>query len=330
MKVGSVINGYEVTTKPTNSGGGRCMWAFATHGRKEFFIKKFLDPRWPLDTSPGSAADKELRRQECRTFEARHRQIARMVNPTEIGGGNLVCTVAFFREGTSYYKITEKIEAVAAADLTEMTLRQRAVMLRTLCHSIKLLHRAGIVHGDLKPGNVLLQRSGEGDLVVAKLIDFDDAYRSGEPPPRDDLVGDQPYGSPEWLSYVKGDPAVGAKDLTTATDIFALGLILHVYLTGALPGIAGHASSGDALLAGAVPMLSSTLHPRTAHLIRQMTAVKAGERPAIDAILTHLANEDMLALTSTRIRKNFEAPPPLPPEDPPPPGVSRVRKRFDP
>ena len=58
MRVGEVIKGYYIVTEPTNSGGGMCMWAFAVKNRWEYFLKEFLQPKWPTPGSMGSEAGK--------------------------------------------------------------------------------------------------------------------------------------------------------------------------------------------------------------------------------------------------------------------------------
>ena len=61
MRAGEVINSYHVVTEPTNSGGGMCMWAFAIKNRREYFLKEFLQPKWPprirWAVQPGRSGD---------------------------------------------------------------------------------------------------------------------------------------------------------------------------------------------------------------------------------------------------------------------------------
>ena len=68
--------------------------------------------------------------------------------------------------------------------------RKKAVLLKTLSLSLRLLHDIEVVHGDLKPGNVLIQKKQGNTFYTAKLIDFDDSYISGKPPERDSIPGD--------------------------------------------------------------------------------------------------------------------------------------------
>ena len=88
------------------------------------------------------------------------------------------------------------------------------------------------MHSDLKPSNVLIKRTELG--YTTKLIDFDNSYLAGNPPPPERSSAPMNYYSPELVSYIQGtgdDPA----DLTQASDIFALGLIYAEYLTGEPP-----------------------------------------------------------------------------------------------
>jgi Tol biopolymer transport system component len=100
-------------------------------------------------------------------------------------------------------------------------------------------HRQGVVHRDLKPGNIFLVRgSGSSDAPIAKLLDFGlaklnpasaAAYTTSTPPAGSQLtspgalLGTLQYMSPEQLEGSDADPR---------TDIFAFGLVLHEMITG--------------------------------------------------------------------------------------------------
>ena len=300
MKLGDVLNGYTVVTKPTNAGGGKCMWAFATRGGKDFFIKQFLEPKWPTDSAPGSAASKQRRRQDCLAFEKRHQHVMKRLKSDTVGAGNIVTAESFFREGATYYKVTKRINVSNLKGLGALTPRQKAVVLRTLVLSLQQLHNIGVVHGDLKPDNVLVQKRPDRDLYTAKLIDFDDSYLTGQPPARDTVAGDSLYFAPEWLSYIRNEDGADGKLLTTATDMFALGIILHEYLAEKRPGFPDrYSSAGDAVKAGHRLTLSPLLHPEMARLILQLVQVGPTARPATQQVIESLDDDSVLASMAT-------------------------------
>jgi hypothetical protein len=107
-----------------------------------------------------------------------------------------------------------------------------AVLLRTLAEAIDYAHRLGVLHLDLKPGNILL--GPEGEPLIA---DFGLARRIDEGPRGDeDIAGTPSYMAPEQ-ALAKSHP------IGPATDIYGLGAILYELLSGHPPFLGGTARS---------------------------------------------------------------------------------------
>ena len=234
MKAGDILNGYRILEDFKVVGAGLSKWTFAERGGRQYFIKEFLSPTYPDDDAPGSEKIKAKKRARCAAFEAHHRGVQRALAPLSAYGGNLIVTLDFFRWGAKYYKVTEKVDAegLSSTDVTALGLRAQLVLMKTVAHSLKILHELKIVHSDLKPSNVLIKRTELG--YTTKLIDFDSAYIAGRPPPPEEIVGTINYYSPELLGYIQ-EAGVAPGELGVASDIFALGLIYTEYLTGAPP-----------------------------------------------------------------------------------------------
>ncbi len=106
-----------------------------------------------------------------------------------------------------------------------LSVRQRIELVLDVCSALQLAHQNLVVHRDLKPGNILVTTEG-----VPKLIDFGIAkHLEPESVPHDlaTRAGTQPmtlkYASPEQL---------WALPITTAADIYSLGVLLYQLLTG--------------------------------------------------------------------------------------------------
>jgi eukaryotic-like serine/threonine-protein kinase len=114
------------------------------------------------------------------------------------------------------------------ADTRSLSRRARIELFLQVCAAVEGAHRQLIVHRDLKPGNVLVSQDGR-----VKLLDFGIAHLLDESAPEFVATrGSQPvsftpdYAAPEQMQ---------AKPVSTATDVFALGVILYQLLTARLP-----------------------------------------------------------------------------------------------
>ena len=199
-------------------------------------------------------------------------------------GGNLIATLDFFRHGAKYYKVTEKVDlaGLEPRDVAALGFPAQLVLLKTVAHSLRILHNLEIVHSDLKPSNVLIKRTELG--YTTKLIDFDSSYVVGKPPPPEEIVGTMNYYSPELVSYIQGTG--NAADLTQASDIFALGLIYAEYLTGDVPPFdPAHHEAAIAVLNGATLRLPPSSAPApVVALVERMLLADWRARPTVGEV----------------------------------------------
>lgn len=131
-------------------------------------------------------------------------------------------------QGQHYFSmklIDSGSEREAVSRRTEVGQRRNAAILATVARAVHHAHQRGILHRDLKPGNILIDENGDPhvtDFGLAKRVEGDSGLtRSGV------AVGTPSYMAPEQ--------ARAEKLLTTAVDVYSLGAVLYERLTGRPP-----------------------------------------------------------------------------------------------
>lgn len=300
MRAGDDLHGYRLLEDFRVVGAGLSEWTFAERDGRVYFLKRFLSPTYPDDAAPGSPTTKARKRARCAAFEAHHRGIQAAMAPLTSYGGNLIATLDFFRYGAKYYKVTEKVDlaGLEPSHVASLGFPSQLVLLKTVAHSLKILHDLEIVHSDLKPSNVMIKKTELG--YTTKLIDFDSSYIVGSPPPPEEIVGTMNYYSPELVRYIQG--AAAADELTQASDIFALGLIYAEYLTGALPSFdPGQNNAAIAVLNGTVLKVAASRAPvAVTELVNQMLLYDPRARPTVAEVHATLMGLRSSASTTAR------------------------------
>ena len=131
-------------------------------------------------------------------------------------------------DGLPYF-VMEYIEGepvLAYCDARALPIRDRLRVFRAVCAAVEFAHRNLVVHRDLKPGNILVAADGTPRLLdfgIAKLLNPELA---GEAPTATSLAMTPGYASPEQIR--------GGR-ITTASDVYSLGVVLYELLTGHKP-----------------------------------------------------------------------------------------------
>lgn len=311
MKQGDVIGGYEIL-RDFIVAGGMSKVSFAREGDTEYFIKEFLSPKYPVAGAPGGAATLARRQKQCDEFEMHHKKLNDAIGSKCGFGGNLVYAIDFFRDGTSYYKVTEKIEiaSLSTRDIATLPLEKILIILKTVTHSVKILHDLGIVHGDLKPDNILIKQTVTGGYTT-KLIDFDNSYFSGLPPEnKEEVVGTPEYYSPELAHYIKsGETGEDKARLTVQSDLFALGVIFTEYLTGEKPGFPKSCQyTWEAVNRGIAPELKGGGRTgKLRALLMSMLQADKDKRPSITETFSQLKDPDITKEVITETKEGVAA-----------------------
>lgn len=238
-----------------------------------------------------------------------HGSLARLAREAEIAAKvahpNLVSIADIdVTERHGLYIVMELVEGGSLADRRDRwgDASWAVSVLRQVASGLAALHEAGVVHRDLKPANVLVA----GDAAVAKITDFGiaslgesgaaaglaDTLRAGGLTRTGIILGTPQYMAPEMAN--------GAREATSAVDVFALGVLAYEILGAGYPfaappivdvisGREPARAPGLASRASSHPPLASVVDASVASLLERCLEIDPGRRPTARALADALA-----------------------------------------
>ncbi|HEV8042535.1 MAG TPA: serine/threonine-protein kinase [Bryobacteraceae bacterium] len=127
------------------------------------------------------------------------------------------------------------------AESHRLSTREKLLLIAKICDAVEHAHQRGLIHRDLKPGNILVDELGQ-----PKILDFGVARVVEDPSDPTvhtslgQIIGTLAYMSPE---QVQGDPL----EVDTRSDVYSLGVILYELLSGRLPYDVSHRQLPEAV-----------------------------------------------------------------------------------
>lgn len=172
--------------------------------------------------------------------------------------GEMSYIVMEYLEGGTLEKYAKPDTLLAVADVVEIAFK--------CARALAFAHIEGLIHRDIKPGNILLQRGGGTDI---KIGDFGASVRKSSSQLAHG-VGSPRYMAPELLAGGKA---------SMQSDIYALGVVMYMLLTGHSPYEAGSRESLD--------------YQITHHEPKPLTEFRPSISPALEAIVKQAMAKDL-------------------------------------
>lgn len=202
------VKGYELRERIGAGGFGAVFKAYQSTVGREVAIKIIL---------PGLANQPDF----IRRFESEAQLVARLEHP------HITPLYDYWRDPEGAYLVMRWLRGGSLRDALQnglFELRAAALLLDQLAGALSLAHRNGVIHRDIKPGNILLDEDGNAyltDFGIAKDLNLPTANTQ-----QDAIVGSLDYISPE---QARSEP------VTPRTDIYSLGVTMYEVVTGHHP-----------------------------------------------------------------------------------------------
>ncbi|KAA9130211.1 serine/threonine protein kinase [Marinihelvus fidelis] len=207
-----------------------------------------------------------------RRFEAERQILSRLQHPNIAG----LIDGGVAPDGRPYF-VMEYVDGVPLTDYCDqnrLSISQRLALFQVVCRAIGYAHRNLVVHRDLKPSNILVTAGGDVKLLdfgIAKVLDesgADERTRTGM------QMLTPAYAAPEQLMNLP---------VTTATDIYGLGVVLYELLAGRRPyePVRTPAEMRDQVLSGNAQRPSTVVteaDPETRTLRANATSTASAQR----------------------------------------------------
>jgi serine/threonine protein kinase/formylglycine-generating enzyme required for sulfatase activity len=216
---------------PPRVGPFRIMGKLGEGGMGEVFLGQQSEPVRrvaAVKVMRGLAADAAV---VARRFEAERQALASLNHP----GIAQVLEAGADDRGRPWFAMeyVDGSKITTYCDERELGIEDRIALFLQVCDAVAHAHQNGILHRDLKPGNVMVTERGGQPLV--KVIDFGLAKATEASDLELSLLTEtgQLLGTPAYMSPEQAGALPGAID--SRTDVYALGVLLHVLLVGKVP-----------------------------------------------------------------------------------------------
>ena len=309
-----IINGYEIigTWKTVATG----MVAEAVKDGNRYLLKKYTTVIAPIHNEIHEQLfdAKTLAYKQKQFDEFVERRMTMNARLREIDGSMecLFVPCDEFVDGVFYVEVCKKIDNILSyddvmRDMPALILANSKMIMMVLAGTLAGLHKRGIVYGAISRNDVVFFKNNSG-IYLPKLINPESAFEVNNIPRV--IASDSYYYAPEVSIYSTIDEPEQIEEskrfITEKADIFSLGLLYHLYLSGQFPMYTLLPESlqkryddprsippCDVLIGGSTLRVSPKItNPSYASLITDMLSLDPSDRPTATEVLARIRDTD--------------------------------------
>lgn len=266
LQEGDVLGGYRLI-REIGRGGMSVVWLAE---RADGVVKRAVALKMPMFMMQDAGDTGRFARERAALAALSHPNVARLYDAGVLPTGQPFIVL----------ELIDGVPLTEYCDAKRLDIRSRLQLFLQVLAAVEHAHKHLVVHRDLKPSNILVDRDGQ-----VKLLDFGIAKLLGENEsgaPLTQVVGTAMtplYAAPEQLHGVA---------VSTLTDVYSAGLVLHELLTGRLPY---HGTGTRATLVEILEALRRGALPRASESAIDEVAVVARARPSLTKLRSELTGD---------------------------------------
>ncbi len=170
-----------------------------------------------------SIASEMFRRESIAASKVNHPNVVNVFDVIDHAGMTLIVMELMQGETLAEYLEQHK----------PLSLGETVMLLLPAMRGVAAAHAQGVIHRDLKPGNIFLCRAHDGGLVTTKVLDFGiSKFGSRHTNGESDQIDLARFGTP---AYMSPEDIAGSALVDARTDVYAFGVLLFEALTGRVP-----------------------------------------------------------------------------------------------
>jgi eukaryotic-like serine/threonine-protein kinase len=233
LQTGDVLGGRYEILQLLGEGGMGAVYKARDRELDRFVALKLIRPELAANPSILARFKQEL----LLSHQVTHKNVIRIYDLGDSDGVKFI-TMEFV-EGRDLRSLIQEKQKFSSEEAVEI--------MQQVCRALEAAHSVGVIHRDLKPQNIMQDKTGRilvMDFGLARTVEGDGMTQTGA------LVGTMEYMSPEQAL---------AKDLDQRSDLFTVGLILYELLTGKMP------FKSDSALASLIKRTQERAAPISSH-----------------------------------------------------------------